>query len=857
MHGAILIEYEPPQSFSGQAVAKLDHAKQQVEDYALRIAREEGRPADDYILVVWDGTQIAFGALARLLPTWQPLENFTTGSAERLLRLLREQGRPLVHPAILRALVSPDSPIGAALIPRFFDAIVKADVPPTSDVRQTKTGLLLTEWKRLFGQAVGIETERLDEFLDSQVLTHGARYRENVPAYLFALHSYIALVAKLVAALALPRASEDVSDPTVALQRRLRALESGQVFIDAGVTNMLAGDFFSWYVDDEQWLTLESPIESLINRLRGISFDMPRKTPDSVRDLFKGIYQVFVPRELRHALGEVYTPDWLAEHALDCIKWQPSDDLLDPTCGTGTFLLEAIKRRLRAAEQQGRHPTGSELLNGIYGIDLNPLAVLAAKASLVVVLAPYLSPTLPLSLPVYLADAINSTEPTSNDTFVHVLQTELGDKRFELPGAVARSPELHGLFDRLRMLINANTSVPDIMQALQPMLALFALSPDASQSLGFTIQTLVEMHHQGWDGIWCVILADRFAAGAIGKVSHLAGNPPWVKWSHLPPEYATFIKPQCLEMNVFSSARYVGGIESDISTIITFKAIRRWLAPQGRLAFFITATVFSNESSQGFRRFEYNDGSPMATVLGVEDYKAIAPFEGATNHPALLLIENGGRTRYPVPYRVWQPGTGQRVGQRFADAEEFRATSTHRDLLAQPVPGTDAGPWLKGTAAEHDVWQTLFDASRVAAYQARKGVTTDLNGVFFVRVEAADAGYVWVSNDPSIGRTRGVSTVRRLIEREHVFPLMRGRGLKPFQATLDPEFKIIVPQRGMHGDPSLPLSAQRVPISIWQSLKITCEFAAATAGISRASLSGPHGAPAPTRSARTKSYGRR
>ena len=74
-------------------------------------------------------------------------------------------------------------------------------------------------------------------------------------------------------------------------------------------------------------------------------------------------------------------------------------------------------------------------------------------------------------------------------------------------------------------------------------------------------------------------------------------------------------------MNVFSADRYVGGIESDISTIITFKAIRRWLAPHGRLAFFITATVFSNESSQGFRRFEYNDGTPMAAVLGVEDYQ--------------------------------------------------------------------------------------------------------------------------------------------------------------------------------------------------------------------------------------------
>ena len=317
------------------------------------------------------------------------------------------------------------------------------------------------------------------------------------------------------------------------------------------------------------------------------------------------------------------------------------------------------------------------MLKGIHGIDLNPLAVLATKASLVVVLAPYLSPAHPLSLPVYLADAINSTEPSSDDTYIHVLQTELGEKRFQLPGAIARSPRLHELFDRLRTLINANINASDILQALQPTLTLIPLSSEDLKRFTVTVETLVEMHRQGWDGIWCAILADRFAAGAIGKVSHLAGNPPWVNRSHLPPEYAKFIKPQCLEMNVFSADRYVGGIESDISTIITFKAIRRWLAPHGRLAFFITATVFSNESSQGFRRFEYNDGTPMAAVLGVEDYKAIAPFEGATNHPALLLIENGGRTQYPVLYRVWQPGTGQRVRSAFCRCRRSSAPLPH------------------------------------------------------------------------------------------------------------------------------------------------------------------------------------
>ena len=53
----------------------------------------------------------------------------------------------------------------------------------------------------------------------------------------------------------------------------------------------------------------------------------------------------------------------------------------------------------------------------------------------------------------------------------------------------------------------------------------------------------------------------------------------------------------------------------------------KWLAPKGRLAFFITATVFANELSQVFD-VPPKDGSPIAHILSVEDFKAVAPFEG-------------------------------------------------------------------------------------------------------------------------------------------------------------------------------------------------------------------------------------
>ena len=800
VHGGVIIEYEPPKSFSaGRAQTGLQHAKDQVEDYAGRMSHDEGRPIGDYVLVVWDGTHIAFGSTDGMTAKWEQLVAFDARQAARLLTLLQTQGYPMVHPGLLRAVIGPESQIGAALIPALFQAITMA----ASDgmTGQSKTTLLFKEWSRLFGQVVGIPTDRLKGFLDRQSQAHGKPYGAHIPHYLFALHTFIAIVAKLVSALALPGPSEDMRDTSVELRDRIRALETGTLFADAGIINMLSGDFFSWPVDDPSWERIEAPLGDLLAQLGQLSFDMTKKNPESVRDLFKGIYEEFVPRELRHALGEVYTPDWLAGHALDELGWLPSNDLLDPTCGTGTFILEAIRRRLIDEKNRGDRSKAHHILQGLYGIDLNPLAVLAAKASLVVVLADRLESSAPVRLPIFLADAINTAVPSKEGYFVHRLQTEKGMREFKVPADIARSRNLHEFFDRLRLNLLADASKQDIRSALSEFLT--GLDEADEAAINETIEALVELHDEGWDGIWCPIIADRFAAGSIPKVSHIAGNPPWVKWSHLPPPYAEFIKPQCLEINVFSEDRYVGGIESDISTVITFQAIRRWLSPDGRLAFFITATVFSNESSQGFRRFAFPDGSPMCQVLAVEDFKNLRAFEGVTNHPALLIVQAGKATSFPIRYRIWALASTQAPVD---SGQNFRSRARYLDLLAEPVPGTDAGPWLKGTHDELLIWRTLFDASAPSPYKARKGVTTDRNGIYFLRVRRSctvGGDLVSVSNDPRAGRTAGIPTIPMDIEATHIFPLMRGRGLRPFRAEPDPSYKILLPQRGMHGDPRL------------------------------------------------------
>lgn len=800
-HGAVVIEYEPPRSFAGRSGATLRHAQEQAEDYALWLSEEEGRRVRNYSLVAWDGDHVSFGRYDSGGPQWNALTAFDRVAAERLLSHLVSAGTPLVHPRLLGEIAGPESALGRSLIPVFFNAIVAA----SRETTPTKTYLLFAEWRRLFGQAADAQSERLRDLLERQSAAHGQPYLAEPACYLFSLNTYVALVAKVVAALALKDVSEDIADSSVSSLTRLWVLETGRVFESAGIKNMLSGDFFSWYVDDDSMAVFEDPLAELISVLSGVSYDVAQKEPASTRDLFKGMYESFVPEPLRHALGEYYTPDWLAAHGLDIVGWRTADTLLDPTCGSGTFLLEALRRRL--CLPFNKDASAERLLQGLHGFDLNPLAVLAARASLTVFLAGRLDPSRPLRLPVYLADAINPAVRVGS-FYEHRLQTEEGPFVFRLPASLVESAQFFTIFDRMRDLIDGDLSGELILGIIDEEFDLEEWQPDVREAFASTIDSLVALHGRRWNGIWCSIVAERFAAGAVHRVSFIVGNPPWVKWSHLPPEYAEFIKQDCLDMGVFSDDRWVGGIESDISTVVVYSAAERWAADDANIGFFITGTVFRNESSQGFRRFRLDRADMDLQVISVEDFDRVSPFDGVSNHATFLHLRKGQATSYPVPYGVWDTPTSLGGGKlrTFSTSAAFVAAAACESLWAAPVPGTDAGPWLVGSREDHALWRHVFGTDHVH-YRARKGVTTDLNGVFFVSVHDVftDKGTTAVTNNPELGR-KSLPALRRPVEveSETLYPLLRGRGVLPFCARSDPDHRLLLPQSSMHGDPSLP-----------------------------------------------------
>lgn len=583
--------------------------------------------------------------------------------------------------------LGPSSELAATVMPLLFGAIRRARTAAPESLWRSYAA-----WRIHFGdEAAGSPAVRAATAAWSR--EHGCPYEDDPQAWLFALHTWLGIALPLLAAASLPRASMLLADTRVPVRVRLEALAAGELFRSDGIANLASG-LLGWYARDGVADSLGSALDSLLAGTRGL----PRDAWSA--DNLRRVYESMIPPEQRHALGEVYTPDSFAARGLDLIDWTPDDDLLDPTCGMGTFLLEALRRRLSS---RPRAPAALAV-QGLWGFDINALAVLAARTTMAVMLADRLDPDVPVSLPVYVADAI-----------------------------VAASPA--------RLLPDSAQGGPDLELARK-----------------------------------------------LPPVRHIAGNPPWVRWAQLPPAYAAAIKPYCAQANIFGPARYVGGIEPDVSAVVTILAAKKWLARGGRMALYLPTALFSTEAGEGFRRMDDADGAPVAGIKRVQELTALRPFAGMSVPCALVEFCGAEATRYPVAYEV----------------VDKAATTT---LWARPIPGTAHGPWLKGMAAEHELWNLIFEGEGGAAYRARKGVTTDCNGVYFVRVIERDGSRVLIENEPSLGRKAGLEHVRAWVETERLFPLLRGRGVSRFRALADPQLAILMAQRGMHGDPDLPAAS--------------------------------------------------
>ncbi len=296
----------------------------------------------------------------------------------------------------------PQSKIALKTVTKFYDKLINANNP--------KPTLLFEEWMRIFSQFTGYKEDDLrglDKF-----------YGRKGTKLLFCIHTYYALLVKIIAAEAaylygagsyLTSYIAELEDKYMVGIKEFKAclndLEEGTLFTTLlKIKNFIEGDFFSWYLEefDEE---LMGSIAEIAQKLSDYEYATPVLIPEETKDLLKVLYQELVPKPVRHNLGEYYTPDWLAQFLLDRVNFTTDSfekmaesqystcnvtrvttpfqlRLLDPACGSGTFLIEALKRLRIYAENNCMTDTmGDYICENIVGIDCNPLAVLAARTN--------------------------------------------------------------------------------------------------------------------------------------------------------------------------------------------------------------------------------------------------------------------------------------------------------------------------------------------------------------------------------------------------------------------------------------------------------------------------------------------
>lgn len=123
-------------------------------------------------------------------------------------------------------------------------------------------------------------------------------------------------------------------------------------------------------------------------------------------DLLGSLYQNYFEKETRKALGEFYTPKEVIDYILDMVGYRSDRSgiihqrLIDPACGSGTFLIEALDRWLKVASrllQEQKSLNWKTLLEElcadarIVGLDIHPFACLMAQMNFLLHILPYYS----------------------------------------------------------------------------------------------------------------------------------------------------------------------------------------------------------------------------------------------------------------------------------------------------------------------------------------------------------------------------------------------------------------------------------------------------------------------------------
>lgn len=820
----VFIEYKNPKS-SDRLSANSENKgnKKVVEQIKSRFAglkEDLGHPPESLFGVGCDGNYFIFVRYRNHQWDVQDPVEVNKYTSERFLRVLFNlgiSGKPFV-PEYLAKDFGSEGTVAQLGIKTLYETICATENP--------KAQTFFQQWKILFGQVCGYDVNIPSEKITQLGKFYGIDNGNNLlkaPELLFSVHSYYALFIKLLAAEIVVLSQSFAASPhkkmlraatSKKLKQEMEFLESGSIFKDLGIVNFLEGDLFAWYL----WAwneSIEKLIRKMVSKLDEYNPATLSEEPAKSRDLLKKLYQQLFPKSLRHDLGEYYTPDWLAEHTLNRLEYEgnPDQRLLDPSCGSGTFLVMTIAKIRHFYEEHREDFNFDEgelcqkILNNVIGFDLNPLAVMAARTNYLVAIRDLIRYVDRIEIPVYLCDSIMTPSEYGSGrllTETGLAVDEIGSTKelktavanFYVPTEITTSCELVSKYAQaLEYCVQNKYSQTDFIEYCQDE----GLPVKAQHVHENLYRELIRLDQLNQNGIWARIIKNAFAPLFIGKVDFVIGNPPWVNYEHLPTDYRDAMAQIWNRYELFPKggwkARFAKG-NTDLAMIFTYSAIDNYLKENGKLGFILTQSVFQSGAARGYRNFRIHINKKFNIQL-VDDMSSFQPFDGATNRTAILICSLDRRgTSYPVPYNVWY--LKNRVAISSDDSLELALANIEQyEKVAYPI-GDEQSPWMVLPKGISKKTVEKIQKGR-QEYKAWKGSDTrGGNGLFWMQPLHKKMKTIICRNTTEFSKKKPPEFTQAL-DADLIFPLLKGREVSKWHTQ--PEYALLYPHVGDNAIP--------------------------------------------------------
>ena len=351
-------------------------------------------------------------------------------------------------------------------------------------------------------------------------------------------------------------------------------------------TNNVTAGFVQWVREDD--IVFESLV-GIIHR-----HDWRRRSTDILRSL----YEHYIPSAHRRSFGEYYTPDWLAEKiCMDIIddayieeqianfrRGETVMGVLDPCCGSGTFLVHTINRIIQSEAMSksmlSEHQKTDFLTEMIHGIDIHPVAVEMARVNVLRLL-----PTAdPCSINIYQGDSMLISRSEGSILSVggeNMFLKSPGGRDLVIPKNFLKSN------DNIRVFVESAKGGIELPRGIGD-----ELTDDEKEMVREAHHSMTEIIRNEQNGVWYWYIVNQAAPILLSekKVGRIVSNPPWVALQEI--QDATR-KSEILRI-AKDKGLFVGGTVAgkfDIAMLAVHRAMNLylmgekagWVLPQGAM----------------------------------------------------------------------------------------------------------------------------------------------------------------------------------------------------------------------------------------------------------------------------------